>query len=158
MVISLKILKKIMYNLIFIFLLFSYGAYASEMITVLTQPVARSTADIWRHEGLTTSLLRGLQGLGVNFNYNPASEDEIGSTVVVLTNSDALEQAIALKKEGKIKKLLVGPNFDTIFRSNYTIMLSLEIDLHLVPCAWVKTGYIEVAPALVDRIGICPQE
>lgn len=151
------LLMILMRFLISCFFLFSpQFIHTFEKITVLTYPVGRYSSDSWCHAGVTHSLLRGLKELQVDFNYNPSQEDEVGSTVVVLTNIDALQQAIDWKKQRKIKKLLVGPNLATIFLPDYKILLSPEIDINIVPSHWIKTAYLEVAPELINCISIWP--
>lgn len=138
------------------FPLLSYTIYATEKITILTYPVAKHSPENWHHPAVTNSLLRGLQELGVNYNYNPSKLSEVGSTVVVLANIDALKQAIEWKRTGTIKKLLAGPNLVVSPQDHHGIIASTEIDRYMVNSNWTKTAYLEDAPQLARNITIWP--
>ena len=138
-----------------IFLLAS-SLHASQKITILTYPVGKHSQNSWYHPAVTNSLLRGLQELQVNFNYNPSQENDVGQTVVVLTNIDALKQAIVWKRKGRIKKLLAGPNLVVSPKEHHGVVLSPEIDIYMVNSQWTKTAYTEDAPSLINHIGIWP--
>lgn len=125
----------------------------TERITILTQPVQQPTNEHWYHPAVTNSLLRGLQKLGVDFNFNPSKISDVGSTVVVLTNLDALQEAIQWKQTGRIKKLLSGPNF-AITPTHYAKMQ--EIDTYLVPSDWIKRAYTEKEPSLQNKVKSWP--
>lgn len=137
-------------------MVFSCNMYASNKITVLTYPVGRYSSDSWYHPAVTNSLLRGLQELQVDFNYNPSQENDVGQIVVVLTNIEALKQAISWKQAGRIKKLLAGPNLVISPQNHHGIILSPEIDIYMVNSSWTKTAYIEDGPSLANHIGIWP--
>jgi len=98
------------------------------------------------------SLMNGFKCEGVNFNYNPKSSKDVGEVVIVLSHIEALKEAIELKRAGKIKKLLAGPNLMVWSNEFEGILASAEIDICLVPCAWVQVAYEEDNPALVGRV------
>lgn len=150
---GLFLIKRI---IIYWFFLCTFALFPYDKITVLTYPIENYSSDSWHHAGVTNSLLRGFQNLQINFNYNPRSVHEIGSTVIVLTNIDALHEAIELKKRGRIKKLLAGPNLVVLPRDHNAILLDPAIDMCIVPSKWVKTAYLEEAPSLKGRIGVWP--
>lgn len=102
------------------------------------------------------SLFVGLDSLGVSYMHNPNREIDISDTVVVISNASRLQKAIQLKKDGKIKTLLAGPNL--MVRSNELnhIAASPEIDCYLVNSIWTKVAYIEDEPSLASRIAIWP--
>jgi len=102
------------------------------------------------------SLTEGFKGEGIHFNYNPKSIKEIGDVVVVLSHIEALREAIELKRSGKIKKILAGPNLMNLSNEFDGILASGEIDICLVPCEWVQVAYEEDNPALVGRIRVWP--
>lgn len=129
---------------------------AAEKITILTYPVEQYSNSRWSHPAVTGSLVRGLEELKINYNFNPSRICDVGSTVVVLTNIDALKQAIDWKRKGKIKKLLAGPNLMVRADDYERILSSPEIDVYLVPSVWTKVAYIEDEPSLENRIGIWP--
>ena len=106
------------------------------------------------HYAVTRSLIEGLKRLNANFNYNPASYKHFSDTVIVLSHPDALIESIKLKKKGKIKKLLAGPNI-VVFSTDFNNLIAApEIDTCIVPSEWVRVAYIEDVPALKDRIDI----
>jgi|SaaInlLV_10m_DNA_2_1039722.scaffolds.fasta_scaffold33721_1 hypothetical protein len=102
------------------------------------------------------SLIKGLNKLNINFNYNPKYMRDINNTVVVLSGIDALKQAIKLKRKGKIKKLLAGPNLVVLPREHNRILGAKEIDVCIVPSEWVKIAYEEDEPNLIGKIKIWP--
>jgi len=122
-------------------------------ITVLTDKIGGRSLG---HKAVTRSLLAGLRKLNINFNHNPKSINEVGKTVIVLANVNALRQAIQLKRQGKIKKLLVGPNIMVRSDEHGSIMASKEVDICIVPSYWVQVAYEEDAPALIGRIRSWP--
>lgn len=122
-------------------------------ITVLTHPVGGGSQSLYDgHYGVTRSLVEGLSKLGVDFNYNPRKDRDVGGAVVVLSGIDSLQQAIGFKQAGKIQKLLAGPNLMVRALEYNNILSSREIDVCIVPSEWVKTAYEEDAPDLVGRI------
>lgn len=105
-------------------------------------------------ESVLRSLRAGLEQLGVNFNYNPKNIKDMGKIVIVLSNIEALKQAIELKKNKKIKYLLAGPNL-VVFSSDFDhIIASPEIDICLVPSEQVAKLYINDDPTLIYRTKI----
>ena len=148
------------------------------MISVLTNPIswgqellyengrkfarfARSTLQpqrqyfnhpIYRgHFAVTRSLVEGLKSIDANFNYNPAFPWDLAETVIVLAGVRTLRQAIKLKRQGRIKRLLAGPNI-VVFSSDYdSILASAEIDTVVTPCDFVSNLYIEDNPSIAGR-------
>ena len=104
------------------------------------------------HVAVTRSLVQGLQKLGTNFNYNPVSISDIGDVVVVLSGVDAVRQAIELKKQGRVKKLLVGPNVIEMPTKQDTILTPSEVDVCLVPSEMTVEIYERLAPALRGKV------
>jgi hypothetical protein len=139
-----------------IFTLIFTSVIHAERITILTQPIEQKTNEHWYHPAVTHSLLRGLQKLGVDFNFNPSNVSDIGSTVIVLTNIDALREAIQLKKTGLIKKLLAGPNLVGRPIDFQSIVTHPCIDMYLVNSSWTQKAYLEDAPSLMGRISSWP--
>lgn len=129
---------------------------SAEKITILTRQVTHENIGFWFHPTVTNSLLRGLQNLQVDFNYNPSNLNEVASTVVVLSDLNALSQAIDWKKTGRIKKLLAGPNLVISPLDQKEIITSPYIDRYLVNSEWVKKAYIEDAPDMMRNIAIWP--
>jgi len=143
-----------------------------EKITVLTETIPCSLAKLIKtilrrgknvggeiytgHPAVTRSLITGLKKLGAEFNYNPKKIKEVGETVIVLSGVAVLRQAIKLKRRGKIKKLLAGPNLMVFSNEFNNILSAKEIDTCLVPSDWVRIAYEEDAPQLNGRIKIWP--
>ena len=108
------------------------------------------------HAAVTKSLIQGLSEMKTDFVYNPVLEKNVSDTVIVVSDMKALNQAIQWKKDGKIKKLLAGPNLlDLPTKYNHALSAK-EIDTVLVPSEWVKQVY-EKSPfgirALMKNIG-----
>lgn len=137
-------------------------------LTILTKPVSINTRikmctslGIFPHKlfwggpnSVVRSLKNGFKRLGVKYNVNPLLESSVADSVIVLSNIDALKQAIEWKRKGKIKKLFAGPNL--VVRSNEfnNILGSKEIDVCIVPSQWVKKAYLEDLPVLKNRIAV----
>lgn len=137
---------------IFIFL---FQLSVDGKLTILTEPVNPNNDGRYTgHYGVTRSLLEGLKELGVDFNYNPKYLHEVGDTVFVPGTIPGLYQAIDLKKAGKIKKLIAGPNLVVRPQDHNYLIASPEIDLYVVPSKWTQIAYQEDAPALEGRIKI----
>ena len=156
-----------------------YQFDAKPEITVLTNPMpwgrelieeglrrmARSLRDSLRssrqyfndqkyrgHFAVTRSFVEGLHSIGASFNYNPRFPWRMAETVVVLAGVRTLRQAIKFKRQGRIKKLLAGPNI-VIFSSDYgSLVASPEIDAVITPCDLVANHYLEDNPSLGGRI------
>lgn len=100
------------------------------------------------------SLINGFNRLNVRYNLNPKKINEIGKTIIVLSNIEALKQAIELKRNKKIKRLLAGPNL-VVFSSDFNhIIVSPEIDICIVPSKRVLDVYVQESPTLINRIKI----
>lgn len=125
----------------------------SVKLTVLTEPVPDPGKKYGGHFAVTRSLVEGLNKLGASFNYNPGSLSEMGKTVMVLSGTKTLEQAIQWKSNGYIDRLLAGPNIMTVRATGFRELISApEIDICIVPSDWVRAAYEETAPALAGRI------
>lgn len=108
------------------------------------------------HFAVTRSLVEGLQKIGVDFNYNPTRLEDIGESVIVLAGLRALKQAIQWKRQGRIKRLLAGPNLVVLPSDNRALITAKEIDLYLINSDWTYNLYLEDAPELLGKIAIWP--
>jgi hypothetical protein len=121
-------------------------------ITILTQPISvHATQDIRGHTALTSSVLRGCKKLQLDMNYNPRTIEEVGDHVVVLVDVDALRQCIALKRQGRIKTLIVGPNIMGSPHEHDHILGAQEVDCYLVPSLWARDWCIKQEPLIKDK-------
>lgn len=103
------------------------------------------------HFAVTRSLVEGLITSKIPFSLNPKSIKTV-NTIIVLAGVKTLKQAIDLKKQKKINKLIAGPNI-IVFSSDFdNLIASQEIDLCLVPSNWVKVLYLIENPSLEGRI------
>ena len=150
-----------------------------EKITILTKPIKNNFVEkIYREliiikrkllrkpnrkvtfssgpDAVLKSLINGFNRLNVKYNLNPKKIKEIGKTVIVLSNIEVLKQAIELKKNKKIKKLLAGPNLVILPSENKDLICSKYIDTYLVNSEWTKEMYIKDAPELKNKIVIWP--
>lgn len=136
-----------------IFLYFGMLSAQKPFISIITHTIGGNAG--WYHPALTRSLCDGMAKISASFNFNPPTIHELGEVVVVLTDpTGALRQAIQLKRQGVIKKLLAGPNLMVRAIEYGGILSSSEIDLCIVPCEWAKIAYEEDAPLLRGRIQI----
>lgn len=89
------------------------------------------------HYAVTRSLVEGLQKIDADFNYNPQNIKDIAENVIVLAGVETLKFAIELKKQGKIKKLLAGPNI-FMLPSELTNLKNFNmIDCYIHPSKYV---------------------
>ena len=108
------------------------------------------------HYGVSRSMIEGLKGLkDVSVNYNPSKKNEIKETVVVISDINALRQAIELKKKGKIKKLIAGPNLG-ILPTDYKEISSEFIDVYITHADWCLDFFIDLETRLQDKMRIWP--
>jgi hypothetical protein len=105
---------------------------------------------------VASSLVRGLNGLGLPFRLDPSRLPGGAGTIAVLSDLGALEQAIAWKRRDSRRRLLAGPNLVVLPSDARSLMTAPEIDVCVVPCEWVKQLYEADSPELVGRIAIWP--
>lgn len=104
----------------------------SDPITILTK--ATFETSYWEHGAVMQSIHNGLKKLHADYNYNPNNPEDIHKTVWVVAGSTAFEEAVKLKKSGKIKNLFAGP---TVLITD--IVREIEAtDAYLVPTPIVK--------------------
>jgi len=101
------------------------------------------------------SLIRGLIILNIDYQLNPKINN-ISGIVCVIQNVNALKWAIKAKRQGKIKKIIAGPNITITPEDANSILLNKEIDLIIVPSQWVKDFYISLNPEISKKIRIWP--
>lgn len=153
------------------------------MITLLTEPVLplalrlawyskrlyRRTSVSWRglqikpsepmhvgHMSVLRSVCDGLKALGVPYNWNPRQPNELGETVLVLTNWRVLASAIWWKKRGYIKKLLAGPTIVNRPIDYWGLVMHPAVDRFLVPSNWVREWWSLYNREFVKRIALWP--
>jgi|GEM_PF-326431 len=124
-------------------------------ITVLTQQIhPESSSNIQGHSGVTSSVLRGLKKLGIPMNYNPHTIEEVGDHIFVLVDIPALQQAIELKRLGRIKTLIAGPNILSNPNEYDHILGFPEIDWYIAPCNWARECNCEQEPGIQGKTAI----
>ena len=129
----------------------------NEPITILSQPIQSKSESKWVHPAVIRSLKRGMDLLGVDYNYNPQKIENLHENVIVLTNFQALKEAIRLKKQGKIKRLLVGPNLTFLpDELPEELQTSPEIDFCISPSDWFRDLHISQLPKLEGKFAIWP--
>ena len=106
------------------------------------------------HSAVTRSLIEGLQKIKADFNYNPTKSSEVGEAFVVLSSVEALRQAIILKKQGKIKKLLAGPNLMELPDDYGNLLADPAIDAVLVPSENIAEFYRKFNPAVANKVKV----
>jgi hypothetical protein len=103
------------------------------------------------HPAVTRSLVEGLRKIGASANYNPTRESEVGEAVIVLSGIDALRQAIIWKREGRVARLLAGPNILVFPSEHAEVIAAPEVDYCVTPADWVCRVYELDCPALKGR-------
>jgi len=101
------------------------------------------------------SLIRGFDTLDVDYQLNPKTKD-ISNVVCVISGVDALKWAIKAKKQGKIKKIIAGPNIVITPEDADGILLDETVDLVIVPSQWVKDFYASFKPGFDEKIRVWP--
>lgn len=156
--------------------------YGRSGITILTQPILTSAQETvvftrqrlrtyWYalrgkgvpaapafggHPGVTRSLISGLQRLELSFVLEPRSIDDVTEICVVLSGLPALKQAIAWRRHGIIKRLIVGPNVAVLPSDAPDLLGSPLIDLVLSNSVWTRELYTRDLPTLNGRCAIWP--
>jgi len=101
------------------------------------------------------SLIRGFDILDVDYQLNPKTKD-ISDVVCVISGVDALKWAIKTKKQGKIKKIIAGPNIVITPEDAGGILLDETVNLVIVPSQWVKDFYASFKPRFDEKIKVWP--
>jgi hypothetical protein len=106
------------------------------------------------HYAVTRSVVEGLQANAADFNFNPRTFGRLARVVYAPAN-EALRQAAALKRAGRIDFLVAGPA-NALFPTECDgILLMPEIDLLIVASGWVVDLYREDAPQVVPKTRVC---
>lgn len=132
--------------------IYSFHELKFEKLTIMTRPLSQEpVAKPGGHASVMRSLIAGLEYLQVPYNLDP-SIDEIGDVLHVTTqfSKDAVQQALAFKREGRVKKLLFGPNF---FPSNAN---HPEVDIFLVPSGPMIKDCQKKSPSLTSHCRVWP--
>ncbi len=106
-------------------------------------------------QAVLESLIRGFDILDVDYQLNPPIND-ISDAVCVISGVNALKWAIKAKKEGKIKRIVAGPNIIVTPEDANAILLNEAIDLVIVPSQWVKDFYASFKPGFGKKIRVWP--
>ena len=105
------------------------------------------------HYALVRSVVEGLRAIGTDFNFNPRRPSEVARIVYAPAN-EALLQAAALKRDGRIDYLVAGP-VNALFADECDgILRTPEIDRLIVAHEWAA-GLIGDAP-LRAKSRACP--
>jgi len=123
---------------------------------VVKPPPAYLRSPYRGHIAMTRSYVEGLAALGVPFSYNPSRLADLGDTVVVLSGLRALEQAIAFKREGRIRTLLAGPNLVEFPFDARELICAPEVDVCVTLGDLTCRLYVEDCPELAGRCQACP--
>ncbi len=131
------------------------SCFGFEKLTILTQSPVASGGWVG-HPAVNSSILRGLAALGVNHNFNPRTLAEIGDAVFVPAGQVALQTAISLKQQGKIRVLLTGPNVVARMTELNSIVAHPAVDRFVANCEWTKIFCEGSEPKLHNRVVIWP--
>lgn len=104
-------------------------------------------------DAVVASLVKGLKELNVDYKLNPKKKQIKDGDIVYINGSiKALEWAIEAKKEGKIKKIIVGPSICVIPDKSCPIIFDENIDIIIQPSDWVRNFWVDMAPQLANKI------
>ena len=101
------------------------------------------------------SLHRGLTEVNIEHQIDPPVQN-VSGIVHVVSGVGALRYAIKLKKKGKIKKLIAGPNIVIRSQDKNNIIADENIDVILLPSQWNADFFISQCPILSSKIRIWP--
>lgn len=106
------------------------------------------------HFALVRSVVEGLRAIQADFNFNPGRLSELARVVYAPAN-EALLQAAALKRQGRIDYLVAGP-VNALFVDECDGILQLpEIDRLIVAHPWAL-DFFQEAPAVLAKSMACP--
>lgn len=135
-------------------LLIQYYRSPRRLVRLLINWFARDkSVKFGGHAAVTRSLIEGFINTKNEYNYNPPVKD-IFPDCVVLSDIESLKSAIQMKREGKIRTLLAGPNIVTLPNEAHAVITKSEIDICIVPSLWVKKLYLTCCPALEGRLEV----
>lgn len=106
------------------------------------------------HYALVRSVVEGLRAIDADFNFNPRRLSEVGRVVYAPSN-DALIQALALKREGRIDYLVAGPVNALFADEAEGILLRPEIDRLIVAHQW-QADFVRDYPEVFAKCRACP--
>jgi hypothetical protein len=106
------------------------------------------------HHALVRSVVEGLRAIGADFNFNPRRASEIARVVYAPAN-EALRQAAALKRGGRIDYLVAGPVNAMWPDAEDGILQMPEIDRLIIAHEWAREFFRD-APALLAKTRPCP--
>jgi glycosyltransferase involved in cell wall biosynthesis len=106
------------------------------------------------HYALVRSVVEGLRAIGADFNFNPRRLSEVARVVYAPAN-EAVLQAAALKRQGRIDYLVAGPVNALFVDECDGILQTPEIDRLIVAHEWANEFFRD-APALRAKSRACP--
>ena len=106
------------------------------------------------HYALVRSVVEGLRAIGADFNFNPRRLSEV-ARVVYAPSNEALLQAAAMKRQGRIDYLVAGPVNALFADESDGILHAPEIDRLIVAHEWALE-FFRGAPALRAKSRPCP--
>ena len=136
------------------------------MLNILSHSTSPLKKEWWKHmitrhvlqihrgpDAVRESLFRGLARLHIPYTHNHVP---LSGTVLVLSGSEALKEAIAAKMKGDVKRLIAGPNITIHPSVENKLMCSSSIDAILVPSPWTRDFWSSEAPELAKKIFVWP--
>lgn len=118
----------------------------------LTRRQSRQEADRVRGPLVVQrNLIAGLSRIGCPFRPNPPTF-AVTPYVGVLSDINALQWAIQAKQEGRIERLVAGPNLVVTPLEADGILCAPEVDVVVTPCQWVSEWYVSLAPQLESKV------
>jgi hypothetical protein len=106
-------------------------------------------------QAVVASLERGLNELKIDFEINkvlPKSPAAVG----ILNGRQTLRWALRQKQQGKITRIVAGPNIVVTPFDYNNLILDPNLDTYLVPAQWSKDWWSSLAPQFGNKIKLWP--
>lgn len=117
--------------------------------------ISKITGKVRGPKAVIESMKRGLDKLNVPYSINPSYNSiKQHDTVHVVSGIQTLSECLLKKREGVIKKLIVGPSIVVVPKEADSILLNEDIDAILIPSEWTQKLYAHLSPEISKKIFI----
>ena len=140
--------------LLFFFCMFFNKEQIKKFANKIWEIYTYRTPKNYGHPSVNKSLIRGLKKLKIPFVINKITS-KTENVIVLWTTKDDFEILAKLKREGKIKKLIISPVYAYPESEVYSLVAnSKDVDILLVASEWAKKECIQKIndPKLHNRV------
>ena len=130
------------------------GSTAELAKAYIKQYVRKGDNTYYGHKGVTCSILRGMKKINAPCIFNPVHPSLWPSSVYIPFGYNALQEAIKRKQQGKIEKIIAGPNHVVTGVELATIPGIHYVDRYLLNSEWTKSLYANDFPDFADKFCI----